>query len=266
MILYEIYSRKTPYEGEPFRKTLRKIVDPRINYRPAVPACCPKRMSEIMQRCWSSDPLHRHHAKDLDMLFGEMTSRDADIILEESNSRVRTEVATGDMLYQVFPRKVADKLRRGEKVEPENHDEVTIFFSDIVRFTDISRALSPVKVCNMLDRLYLAFDALANKHEVFKVETIGDAWMGVTNCKSLRFSFSSFVHCVDRFSFSQSPFTFQWKETNRILIPNVLLSLPWTPSKRLVRLSLTKMILQLVMSTFASVCTLVQLSVTSLDR
>jgi hypothetical protein len=33
----------------------------------------------------------------------------------------------------------------------------------------------------MLDRLYVAFDALANKHEVFKVETIGDAWVGVTN-------------------------------------------------------------------------------------
>ena len=33
----------------------------------------------------------------------------------------------------------------------------------------------------MLDRLYLAFDALANKHEVFKLETIGDAWVGVTN-------------------------------------------------------------------------------------
>lgn len=43
--------------------------------------------------------------------------------------------------------------------------------------------MSPVKVCDMLDRLYLAFDALANKHEVFKVETIGDAWVGVTNCK-----------------------------------------------------------------------------------
>eukprot|EP00980_Cylindrotheca_fusiformis_P006581 scaffold1387_cov103-Cylindrotheca_fusiformis.AAC.3 len=63
----------------------------------------------------------------------------------------------------------------------ENHDNVTVFFSDIVRFTDISRALPPVKVCQMLDRLYLAFDALANKHEVFKVETIGDAWVGVTN-------------------------------------------------------------------------------------
>ena len=73
----------------------------------------------------------------------------------------------------------------------ETHSNVTVFFSDIVRFTDISRALSPVKVCNMLDRLYLAFDALANKHEVFKLETIGDAWVGVTNRE-----YSSCVACI----------------------------------------------------------------------
>lgn len=33
----------------------------------------------------------------------------------------------------------------------------------------------------MLDRLYLRFDALADKHDVFKIETIGDAFIGVTN-------------------------------------------------------------------------------------
>ena len=69
------------------------------------------------------------------------------------------------------------------RANSETHNNVTIFFSDIIRFTDISRALTAVKVCNMLDRLYLAFDALATKHDVFKVETIGDAWMGVTNCE-----------------------------------------------------------------------------------
>eukprot|EP00980_Cylindrotheca_fusiformis_P024900 scaffold12685_cov118-Cylindrotheca_fusiformis.AAC.3 len=139
-------------------------------------------MSEIMQQCWSSDPACRPEAKDLDLTFGNMNSNDAEPILDESNIRLRKEVAMGDMLYQVFPRKVADMLKLGQKVEPESHNNVTVFFSDIVRFTDISRALSAGKVCDMLDRLYLAFDELARMHEIFKVETIGDAWMGVTNC------------------------------------------------------------------------------------
>jgi len=33
----------------------------------------------------------------------------------------------------------------------------------------------------MLDRLYQKFDDLSHKHDVFKVETIGDAYMAVTN-------------------------------------------------------------------------------------
>jgi class 3 adenylate cyclase len=58
---------------------------------------------------------------------------------------------------------------------------VTIFLSDIVGFTDISSQLDPLKVSQMLHRLYTTFDALSNEHKVFKVETIGDAYMAVTN-------------------------------------------------------------------------------------
>jgi class 3 adenylate cyclase len=54
-------------------------------------------------------------------------------------------------------------------VEPEHHESVTIFFSDIVGFTDISRTLSAVEVMDMLDRLYIAFDGLAEREGVFKV-------------------------------------------------------------------------------------------------
>lgn len=34
---------------------------------------------------------------------------------------------------------------------------------------------------DMLDRLYAKFDAIARKHDIFKVETIGDAYMAVAN-------------------------------------------------------------------------------------
>lgn len=33
----------------------------------------------------------------------------------------------------------------------------------------------------MLDRLYSKFDTLSHTHDIFKVETIGDAYMAVTN-------------------------------------------------------------------------------------
>lgn len=78
---------------------------------------------------------------------------------------------TDELLYSVFPKHVADALRNGQKVEPENHDLVTIFFSDIVGFTDISSKLDPLKISDMLDRLYHSFDALSDYHDVFKVET-----------------------------------------------------------------------------------------------
>jgi class 3 adenylate cyclase len=56
-----------------------------------------------------------------------------------------------------------------------------MFFSDIVGFTIISSKLSPEQVSDLLDRLYLKFDELSVKHDVFKLETIGDAFVGICN-------------------------------------------------------------------------------------
>jgi class 3 adenylate cyclase len=50
-----------------------------------------------------------------------------------------------------------------------------------VGFTTISSQISAAKVSDMLDRLYGRFDALSFKHDVFKIETVGDAYLCVTN-------------------------------------------------------------------------------------
>jgi len=99
---------------------------------------------------------------------------------EPTLSRAITEL-TEDLLFQVFPKHIATKLRDGIKPEPEHREIVTIFFSDIVGFTDISSTLPAIKISDMLDRLYFKFDELSQAHDVFKVETIGDAYMAVTN-------------------------------------------------------------------------------------
>ncbi|EKX55050.1 hypothetical protein GUITHDRAFT_60308, partial [Guillardia theta CCMP2712] len=76
---------------------------------------------------------------------------------------------------------VADALKAGKRVEPERKESVTIFFSDIVGFTTISSSLDPQKVSEMLHNLYMSFDELSKEYGVFKVETVGDAYMAVTN-------------------------------------------------------------------------------------
>lgn len=85
------------------------------------------------------------------------------------------------LLKSVFPAYIAEQLKEGKKVEPRKHESVTVMFSDIVGYTNIARKQDPVKVMQMLDRLYEAFDTVACSLGVFKVETIGDAYMAVTN-------------------------------------------------------------------------------------
>ncbi len=86
---------------------------------------------------------------------------------------------TDELLNSILPRDVAAALMRGEKVA-RTHDDVTVLFSDIEGFTKISSSVPPAAVMGMLDSLYEAFDAAAARHNVYKVETIGDAYMVVS--------------------------------------------------------------------------------------
>jgi len=176
IILYEIYSRKSPYEGEHFRDVLRKVCDRRVNKRPEVPETCPPKMVDLMKKCWSPDPFFRPPAMALDMQLMEMTARDT-----EPCESAKMEKRSGDMFYNLFPKHIAEALKAGKKVEPETHDMVTVVFSEIIDFQDLARDMSPMKISDLLDRLYLKFDRLANKYNIFKVETVGDNFMGVTN-------------------------------------------------------------------------------------
>ena len=63
-------------------------------------------------------------------------------------------------------------LREGRNVEPENHECVTVYFSDICGYTEISSTLSPAKVSSLLHRLYSKFDSLCERHDLFKVCSI----------------------------------------------------------------------------------------------
>jgi len=180
IILYEAFSRRDPYEGEDPREVLRLVADINVNKRPPVPPNCPPAVQMLMTDCYNGDPIKRPNAAEVNLRLKRVEIKEVEQVLTTA-----TATATGNnasiSLFDIFPKHIAEALRDGRRVEAEHREVVTIFFSDIVGFTNISSSLDPRKVANMLDRLYLKLDNLSVKHDVFKVETIGDAYMAVTN-------------------------------------------------------------------------------------
>ena len=180
IVLYEVFSRKSPYEGEDFETVIRDVCDPSINKRPPIPASMPAEVATLLYsttllRDAAARPsfqeldgfLKRFQAKNVNPLRQQMSRRLPNCSLGSNDEAAR-------LLDEIFPPHVAAALREGRKVEPEHFDCVSIFFSDICGFTTLSSRMTPMKVSNMLDRLYSTFDDLSQKHGVHKLETIGD--------------------------------------------------------------------------------------------
>jgi class 3 adenylate cyclase len=68
----------------------------------------------------------------------------------------------------------------------ELYPETTVLFADIVGFTSWSATRQPTQVFLLLETLYAAFDKIAKRRGVFKVETIGDCYVAVTGLPTPR--------------------------------------------------------------------------------
>ncbi|KAL3928934.1 MAG: hypothetical protein SGBAC_012428 [Bacillariaceae sp.] len=182
VILNEIVSRKEPFHEttDDLSVILNGVMDRKINRRPEIPSFCPMKVKKLIMFLWHTDPELRPTANELNNRLDDFNDQVFAACAPTAASH-RTPMGGKDFLHQAFPRHVAAVLRSGGKVEPERHNDVSICFSDIVGFTTIASKLDPLKVSNLLDRLYMKFDEVTTKYDLFKVETVGDAYMCAGN-------------------------------------------------------------------------------------
>ncbi|KAG8519991.1 Atrial natriuretic peptide receptor 1 [Galemys pyrenaicus] len=156
-------------------------------------------LGQLMQRCWAEDPQERPPFHQIRLMLRKFNRENSSNILDNLLSRMeqyannleelveeRTQAYLDEkrkaeaLLYQILPHSVAEQLKRGETVQAEAFDSVTIYFSDIVGFTALSAESTPMQVVTLLNDLYTCFDAVIDNFDVYKVETIGDAYMVVS--------------------------------------------------------------------------------------
>ncbi|XP_021915452.1 atrial natriuretic peptide receptor 1-like isoform X4 [Zootermopsis nevadensis] len=206
IIVHEIITRQGPFYLHNVDLSPREIVEnvrngQKLSFRPTVEQLtCEEEVVSLMRHCWAEEATDRpdfHALKTavrkinsdyessniLDNLLSRMEqyANNLEALVEERTSDYLEEKRKcEELLYQLLPKSVASQLILGQSVIAETYDSVTIYFSDIVGFTSLSAESTPLQVVDLLNDLYSCFDSIIENFDVYKVETIGDAYMVVS--------------------------------------------------------------------------------------
>ncbi|XP_076609016.1 guanylyl cyclase C [Chaetodon auriga] len=209
IIAHEIIMRRAPFYTQLCSNNIEKInrvqFPSRMDFfRPDLNFNCTSEkeveLQMLIKNCWDEDPERRPDFKRIELTLGkifsnlhnqasetymdnlirrlQMYSRTLENLVEERTSLYKAERDRADRLnFMLLPEPVVRSLKETGRVEPELFEEVTIYFSDIVGFTTLCHYSTPMEVVDMLNDIYKNFDSILDHHDVYKVETIGDAYM-----------------------------------------------------------------------------------------
>jgi len=102
------------------------------------------------------------------------------IEIEKQHDLIALEMKKSDeLILNILPKETAAELKQKGKATPRSYDWATVIFTDIVSFTKRAMEMDAEDIVKDLDYCFGAFDDIMQKHNIEKIKTMGDGYMGV---------------------------------------------------------------------------------------
>ena len=99
------------------------------------------------------------------------------VVLYFARQRDRFQRQSDDLLHNILPDEVADRLKADNRMIADHFDEASVLFADVVDFTPMSTDMSPAELVGLLNTLFTAFDGFVADLGLEKIKTAGDEYM-----------------------------------------------------------------------------------------
>jgi class 3 adenylate cyclase len=130
----------------------------------------PKPFSPVLLKARLTTSIEKKRLRDLETMQRQQLQIQHKQLAHEQNK-------TENLLLNILPTSVTQRLKGGEKRIADAHQDVTVLFADLVGFTELSKGMSAAKLVDMLDEIFSSFDAIVGEAGVEKIKTIGDSYM-----------------------------------------------------------------------------------------
>ncbi|MCK5748616.1 MAG: adenylate/guanylate cyclase domain-containing protein [Oricola sp.] len=88
------------------------------------------------------------------------------------------EAKSEALLLNIMPSVIAERLKEEpDRVVADYYPAATVMFADLTDFTRLAAKLGPAETVAFLDELFSTFDRLAERRNVEKIKTMGDAYL-----------------------------------------------------------------------------------------
>ena len=205
IIIQEVLTKDKPYgkntpEMIPSEIIIRLSKSSSTPYRPHIPKdTCSEAWRLLAKEVWSDDPDARPSFEEVISKLTKINGGEKvnlidwmalrleahtlhleEIVAERSVEVIEEKARLQNLICQLFPRSVYKQLEQGKTVAPESFEMASMFFSDLVGFTALAAGATQMQIVTLLNDLYSMFDRIIERYDVYKLATIGDAYIVVS--------------------------------------------------------------------------------------